>query len=103
MKVLGISGSGSSKALIIEIKVLDLERLLGSFYNHPIQGDDRKVSALESGDEVDIERLHSMTRSLEVICESLVNTNKIFEENSKVIIGFAEMVTSVAHEEGKNG
>ena len=103
MKVLGISGSGSSKALIIEIKVLDLERLLGSFYNHPIPGDDRKVNALESGDEVDIERLHSMTRSLEVICDSLVNTNKVFAENSKVILSFAEMVTSAAHEEGKNG
>lgn len=91
MKILGLGQVDDNKTLIIEISQKELEKLLGTYYSSKIPGKNISVSKLLPGDNIDIEKIYSMTHELLNVQRQMLETISSFKEAQRTLLSFAEL------------
>lgn len=91
MKILGLGKTNENKGFIIEITQKELEKLLGTYYSANIPGKNISVYKLEPGDEIDIEKIYSMTHELLNVQRQMIETISSFKEAQRTLLSFAEL------------
>lgn len=91
MKIIGLGQVDDSKTLIIEISQRKLEKLLGAYYSSKIPGKNIAVSNLLPGDNIDIEKIYSMTHELLNVQRQMLETISSFKEAQRTLLSFAEL------------
>lgn len=98
MKILGFGKKNTEKTIMIEITQRELEKLLGTYYASNIPGKNISVYKLEPEDEIDIEKIYSMTQNLFDVQRQMIDTITAFKNAQNTLLSFAELTLNVKGE-----